>query len=257
MRVRLYDNSAGADLNYYGEVSIHFLGGGEPLLLSISEGEFARFHYSLQMDYEFVTVESLANQTVMIRSNAIADLYFSSEAYDDYGPEHENYKNHLGNQMPDPRDWEIVEALANDGIGLENFDPADVQRVQERIMITDQQYQELVADGLIKSEDLQKERAKNQERTDLIFRGAQNVTYQLSSGQQRTLYIDSDESLFNELYIFTDLAGGGSANNMIQFETVVFHRIAFINKNAFDYLMAPTHKYHNGRIDSLAADLDR
>src|SRR5215218_10418945 len=29
-----YDDSVDADLDYYGEVSIHFLGGGAPLLLS-------------------------------------------------------------------------------------------------------------------------------------------------------------------------------------------------------------------------------
>jgi hypothetical protein len=33
--------------------------------------------------------------------------------------------------MPDARDWEIVEALASDGVGLEDFNPADVQRVSE------------------------------------------------------------------------------------------------------------------------------
>src|SRR5436305_8769424 len=63
---------------YYGEVSIHFLAGGAPLLLSISEGAFTRLHRDLQGDYAFVTVESLANQTVAIRTKAIADLYFSS-----------------------------------------------------------------------------------------------------------------------------------------------------------------------------------
>ena len=43
--------------------------------------------------------------------------YFSSEAYDDYGPEHDTYADHVSLQMPDPRDWEIVEALAADGVG--------------------------------------------------------------------------------------------------------------------------------------------
>src|SRR5687767_14829199 len=45
-----YDDSVGDDLNYYGEVSIHFLGGGVPLLLSISEGAFSRLHRDLQGD---------------------------------------------------------------------------------------------------------------------------------------------------------------------------------------------------------------
>jgi len=91
---RFYDNSAGDDLNYYGEVAIHFCGGGAPLLLSISEEAFSSLHHDLQLNHAFVTVKSLANQTVAIRTKAIADLYFSSEAYDTYGPEHDTYADH-------------------------------------------------------------------------------------------------------------------------------------------------------------------
>ena len=52
-----------------------------------------------------------------IRTKAIADLYFSSEAYDTYGPEHDTYTDHASLQMPDSRDWEIVAALEH-GLGL-------------------------------------------------------------------------------------------------------------------------------------------
>lgn len=251
-----YDDSVDADLNYYGEVSIHFIGGGAPLLLSISEGAFIRLHRDLQGDGAFVTVESLANQTVVLRTKAIADLYFSSEAYDNYGPEHGTYTNHLDIQMPDPRDWEIVEALATDGVGLEDFDPAHVQRVQERIMITDDQYQELVTKGGIKPEDLEKERAKSKEKTDLIFRTALGITYQLSTGHQRSAYVDSTEELFNAFYDLTDFDGGNPADDMIRLEAEGRHRIIFLNKGALDYIVIPTHKYTDGRVESHATELD-
>ena len=100
IRASLYDDSVSADLSYYGEVAIHFRGGGEALLLSISEDAFARLHRDLQRDVAFVTVQSLANQTVVIRTKAVSDLYFSSEAYDDYGPEHDTYTNHIDVQIP-------------------------------------------------------------------------------------------------------------------------------------------------------------
>src|ERR1700730_13723502 len=98
-------------------------------MLSTSEEAFSELHDDLQLNPAFVTVKSLTNQTVAIRIKAIADLYFSSEAYDTYGPEHGTYTEHTSLQMPDSRDWEIVEALRHD-IGLEDFDRADVQRVQ-------------------------------------------------------------------------------------------------------------------------------
>lgn len=257
IRTHIYDSSADADLSYYGEVAIHFSGKGAPLLLSISEGEFSRINYNLQMDNEFVAIESLANQTVIIRTKAIADLYFSSEAYDDYGPENDSYTDNLNFQMPDSRDWEIVEAFATEGIGLEDFDQDHVKRIQERIMITDDQYKELVADGLIKPEDLEKERAKNQAKTDLLFNNATYVFYQLSTGQQRSVYIDSDENIFNAFANLIDSDGGDPAENMIRLEAESYHRLVFINKNALDYVAIPSHKYNNGQTDSLAIDLDR
>jgi hypothetical protein len=50
---------------------------------------------------------------VAIRREAISEFYFSSEVYDWYGPEeeHDNYKLGTPIQMPDTRDWNIIEAI--------------------------------------------------------------------------------------------------------------------------------------------------
>jgi transcriptional regulator with XRE-family HTH domain len=256
IRVSLYDDSVGDDLSYYGEVAIHFCGGGEALLLSISEEAFNRLHRDLQGDAAFVTVESLANQTVAIRSKAISDLFFSSEAYDDYGPEHGKYTNHIDLQNPDARDWEIIECLACDEVGIEDFDPVDVERVRNMIMITDEQYEKLVADGRIKAEDLERERAKNQAKTDRILNAALRTTYQLSTGQQRSLYVDSSESLFDAFYELIDFEGGISADDMVRVEAEGPHRIIFINKSALDYVAIPTHQLNEGRVERDAEALE-
>jgi transcriptional regulator with XRE-family HTH domain len=256
IKTSLYDDSVSDDLSYYGEVSIHFCGGGAPLLLSISDEAFARLHRDLQRDVAFVTVESLANQTVAIRSKAVADVYFSSEAYDDFGPEHGTYSNHTDLQIPDARDWEIIEALAADDFGLEDFDPADVQRVREMIMITDEQYDKLVADGAIKAEDLENERAKNQVETDLILDMSYKTTYQLSTGQRRSVNVDERHDLLSAFYELTDFDGGEPADDMIRLEAAGRHRIIFINKDALDYVVIPTHRYTEGRVEVNATDLE-
>jgi len=190
-----------------------------------------------------------------IRTKAIADLYFSSEAYDTYGPEHDTYADHVEVQIPDTRDWEIVEALEHD-IGLEDFDRADVQRVQQMIMITDEQYAQLVADGRIKPEDLENERKKNQEETDRIFKLASTTTYQLSSGQRRDVYIDNDEDLYNAFYGLIEFDGDEPADDMILLTAEGRHRIVFISKGALDYVSIPTHKYEAGSVEAAAADLE-
>jgi transcriptional regulator with XRE-family HTH domain len=256
IRASLYDNFVSDDLSYYGEVAIHFCGGGEPLLLSISEDAFTRLHRDLQRDVAFVTVQSLANQTVVIRTKAVSDLYFSSEAYDDYGPEHDTYTNHIDIQIPDARDWEIIECLADDDIG-EDFDPADVERVRKMIMITDEQYEKLVTDGLIKAEDLESERAKNQVETDAIFNVATKATYQFSTGgKQRSVVVYTSEDLFDAFYELIDFDGGISAEGVIRWEVEGRHRIIFINKDALDYVSIPTHKFEEGRVERTAEGLE-
>jgi transcriptional regulator with XRE-family HTH domain len=255
IEARFYDDSAGDDLNYYGEVAIHFCGGGAPLLLSISEKAFSSLHGNLQLNQAFVSVKSLANQTVTIRTKAIADLYFSSEAYDTYGPEHDTYTDHASLQMPDSRDWEIVEALEHD-IGLEDFDRADVERVQRMIMITDEQYAELVADGHIKPEDLENERKKNQKETDRIFKLASTTTYQLSTGQRRDVYVDNAENLYDAFYELIEFDGGEPADDMIRLPAEGRHRIVFISKSALDYVSIPTHKYEAGSVEAAASALE-
>src|SRR3546814_6805128 len=79
IKVSLYDDSASDALSYYGKVAFHFCGGGKSLLLSISEDAFMRLHRDLQRDTAFVTVESLANQTVVVRTKAIRSEEHTSE----------------------------------------------------------------------------------------------------------------------------------------------------------------------------------
>ena len=259
VKAGLYNKSVGEDLNYYGEVSIQFCGGGDPLLLSISDGAYRRMYDDLQRDVGFVTVESLANQTVIIRKKAIADLYFSSEAYGYCGPDEKvfrHYPDHINIQMPDTRDWEIVEALAADGVGLEDFDPADVDRVTQQVMITAEQYQELVANGTIKPEDLEGEREKNQKETDLIFTIATRTTYQLSSGERRSVYVDGPEEVFRAFSELPELEEDDLTARMILLRAEGWHRSIFINKDALDYVSIPTHRYIEGRTEVDAEDLE-
>jgi transcriptional regulator with XRE-family HTH domain len=255
VEARLYDDSAGDDLNYYGEVAIHFSGGGAPLLLSISEQEFSDLHRDLQLNRRFVTVRSLANQTVVIRIKAISDLYFSSEAYDTYGPEHDTYLDHVQLQMPDTRDWEIVEALEHD-LDLGEFNDVDVRRVQGMIMITDEQYDQLVANGQIKPEDLENEKKKNQEETNKIFKLASIIAYQFSSGKRRELDVYEPETIYRAFHLLIDFGEDATDDDMILVPAEGRHRIAFINGDALDYISIPTHKYEAGSVEAAADALE-
>jgi transcriptional regulator with XRE-family HTH domain len=257
IHVSIYDSKANPEHNYYGEVAVHFRGGGEPILLSISDAACDKLHGDMQqINRTYVLVESLANQTVIIRRDAISDLYFSSEAYDDYGPEHlnedgsynrEGYKNHIEWQIADPHTWEILECFACDGVGLEDFEDADVKRVEKLFHISDEEYAQLVADGHIKAEDLEREKAKNEKQADQLFEAATDVVYQLSNGGVRRkfkTYSGDDQELYNAVYQLIEYESGADDEiipEMIRFAPEGGHRMIFVNRLAFDYMSLPTH----------------
>lgn len=235
------------DLLYYGEIAIHFRSGSKPLLLAISETTYSDLYRDLQGDAKFVSVKDLGNRTVAIRRDAISDVYFSSEAYDDFGPEHKTYEAATPLQLPDPRDWEIIECLAlQDHDGLGDFAKEDVERVSKAVMITDQQYKELVDAGHIKPEELEAEKAKNEMLTAEIFELATGITYQLTAGPLRRVdYTDCDEELYDAYENLIDEYR--EDDDVICVPAEGYHRSFFINPNALDYISIPTHILERGR----------
>ncbi|WP_416358057.1 helix-turn-helix domain-containing protein [Aureimonas phyllosphaerae] len=256
VRVGLYDDSVEKALSYYGEVAVHFAGGGEPLLLSISEDAFERLHADVQRDTPFLIVRSLCNETVAIRSKAIADLYFSSEAYDDYGPETERYGRFTGQQMADPRDWQIVAALAGDEVGAEDFAEEDVERVRGWLMVTDEQFEKLVADRRIEPDELEAERARMRDLTDRLFALATQTVWQFSTGRRRSEEVYDERVLYEAFYPLTDFGGDLPGDEMLRLPTAGSHRIIFINPHALDYVSIPTHSFEEGRLLETADELD-
>lgn len=190
-RAAFHDNEAPLDLQYYGECAVHFVDGGKPLLLSISEEAYAQAYAELQSNKRFIIVKNLGNRTVAIQHKAISEFYFSSEAYDTYGPDHEDYELATPIQMPDTRDWAIIEAIRDEEIAAGDytldFAEHDLERVRRKIMITDEQFDELVAEGAIKPEDLATERATRAAESDQIMALAYTVTIHFSTGKRHEI----------------------------------------------------------------------
>ncbi|MGQ3671647.1 hypothetical protein ACT6QG_04545 [Xanthobacter sp. TB0136] len=255
-KAAFYDDEAPLELQYYGECAVHFVGGGEPLVLSISEEARAQAYEELQSDKRFIVIKDLGNRTVAIRHKAISEFYFSSEAYDTYGPDHQDYKLATPIQMPDTRDWAIVEAIRDEEVAggdyTSDFAKDDVERVQRQIMITDEQFDELVAEGAIKPENLAIEKATRAAETDEIVALAHTVTVQFSTGKRREIaYIDCN--LFECIEPLIDIHypyGQNDEPNMICLPYEGYHRTAFFNPDALDYISFPTHKIEEGEVES-------
>lgn len=249
-----YDDSAAENLQYYGEVAIHFCGAGEALLFSISEEAHSNLYRDLQQGRKFVTVESLSNQTVVIRTKSISDLYFSSEAFDDFGPEHGSY-NDTPLQLPDPRDWEIIESIACDDVGIEDFDPANVEHIRRILRTTtDEEFNKFVSKGALETEEVETRKIKEKAQLDRIFKLATDVTYQLSTGQKRSVFTEDKiiYEAFSELIDWED----GCDDDIIRLPAEGYHRTIFINPDAIDYISIPTHKWEQGSVDATAELID-
>lgn len=269
IRVSLYDSKANPEHNYYGEVAVHFRGGGDPILLSVSDAACDKLHHELQQDLSYLTIESLANQTVILRRDAISDLYFSSEAYDDYGPEHRNkdgsfnrggYKNHYEFQIADPLDWDIINALATDGVGLEDFAETDIERVQKAYFTSDEEFAQLITDGHLKPEDLEAAKAAESKQCERLFEAATKGIYQLSNGGvQRKWYCHDDGmDLYNSVWelIECEAYGDEMLPEMIRFSPEGSHRMFFINRVGFDYISLPSHILKRSWLDAREEEID-
>lgn len=269
IRVSLYNSEANPEHNYYGEVAVHFRGGGDPILLSISDAACDKLHDELQQKSSYVTVEGLANQTVIIRRDAISDLYFSSEAYDYYGPDHcnedgsynrDSYKNHYSFQIADPLDWEIIKALDTD-VGLEDFDEADIARVEKAYFTSDEEFTQAVAEGRLKPEELEDAKATEAKQRAQLFEAATMAIYQLSDGGVRRKWYCHDDSMdfYNSVWELIEYEAYGDDDmlpDMIRFAPEGGHRMFFINRLAFDYISLPSHILKRSWLDAREEEID-
>lgn len=254
-----YDESAPDELQYFGEAAVHFLGGGEPLLLSISEDAYSRLYRDLQQGLRFVVVQSLSNQTVIIRCKAISDLYFSSEAYDDFGPNEyrEIYlKQHRRSlRLPDPRDWEVIEGLRHGG-EMDDVDEAKVRRIEQMLKrTTDEEFDQLVAKGNVKANDVYAAKSEEVATLEQVYELATSVVCQFSTGHIRKISGAESDAIYagfwKYLMEFEDFE-----DQMICFPVAGYHRSIFINTEGFDYISIPTHKWEEGRIEADAECID-
>lgn len=149
---------------YFGEVSIHFASGSPPLLLPITQAERLNLYAALQGEASFIQIESLDNRIVSVRRKAIADVFFSEEAYDDYGPEEDYGSQHLG-IFPDEKFWQIIEQLEEPEFLDGEFDKNEINEAMKKLLFDDSELDELIANGSIKPEEcsaVKKQRKKPQ-----------------------------------------------------------------------------------------------
>lgn len=221
------DETVEDEYTFFGTVAFHFASGSSPLLFPISVGMRDSLHSQLITENGFVIAGSLDNRVAYIRRAAIADVYFSSDACDDNGPE--AYDNYVG-VFPDEDFWQIAEwADDPDAIKSEHA-PGRIQAVINEITTA--------------TDDMQVQFSNR----------AKNITWQLSSGQLRQEYSYENVDMYDAFSLINITPD--DLDEPIYLPLSGYHRSIFINKTAVDYITIPSHKYNEGELKSDERDID-
>jgi hypothetical protein len=221
------------------------------LLLPISEEERSSLYRQLQSGSAFIIAESLDNRLVYIRREAISDVYFSSEAYDTYGPE--KYTGHLG-VLPDDDFWQIVEHMDFDDSLDGEVDEERIDEVLRQVRLTDEDLDELVASGKVAAEDREKVKEEAAETTQEFFDRATRILWQLSSGKLRSESAGESRVVFEALSaIETD---PDDMDDVIYVPIEDYHRTVMIRKPEIHYISIPKHMYRQGWMECAEEELD-
>lgn len=238
------------DRKYYGEVSIHFAK-GKPLLLPITIATYLESFTKFQANHNFIVIESLDNRKVYIRNEAIADIYFSSDDYDNFGPE--EYSEYLG-ILPDDDFWKIVEYLDDPEYLYKEFGKEKVDRVIKDLNISEDELEQLIKDGHVKEEERDQVKKDVGKRQNELMERAQCTYWQGSSGKIRSENIFDSKVLYESLSVVEDFDELNDEIICIPVER--YHRTVMIKKSAIDFISIPKHKYHEGEIESLEEMID-
>lgn len=84
--VALSEGTALPNQVYWGEVAVHFDGGSEPILVSISKEAVREFRSEIaQGKSSVVVLDGMCNERYVIRRDAIAEVILSAEESDEFG----------------------------------------------------------------------------------------------------------------------------------------------------------------------------
>ena len=227
----------GDEDSYFGEIAFHFSKGNN-LLLPVTEAERSRLYHQLNEQVPFLVIRSLDNQLVFIRCAAIADMFLSSEAYDDFGPE---AYDEILTITPHEDFWQIVSYL-EDG----EFPQERIDEVLQQATLSDEELDDLIANGSVKPENRERGMEEVKDRQEKIFQRATSLVWQLSSSVQRRHFCFDGEVIY-ESFSFLEIDNGEGVE-WLSIPIEGYHRTVFINMRAIDYISVPAELYETGRM---------
>jgi len=212
-------------------------------MITLAGKEWSGLFRCLQHGWEFIPVEDeTTNQYIALRAAAIAEVWFSDDAADDYGPGHDDragwhYVTPIDLKGSD--DWEIMRNLSAQCFDFDEKN-ADHQRVLEAFYWSEgaRTTEEKAAtwEALISGKC----------ESDLL-KAATHVTYQLSNGKRRQVYAPHDASdVYDFAWPVTMFPETDPERGMLFLRKHDDAQTAIIDPSALDYVIVPYDKYIEG-----------
>lgn len=247
-----YDQNLKADRRYFGEVAFHFISGSS-LLLPITIAQRDCLSRQVAEGGNFLIVASLDNRTVAVQLNAVSDIFFSSEAYDDFGPEHGDYEHGPG-IYPDDDFWSIVEFIEAPEL-LDDSLQKRVKEVEETVELTDKDLDELILNGSIPELDRASVRARADVLKDQFQNFAAYTSWQISNNKIRAVYIEKDHDIYSLISHVRII--DAESQGMLYIAAEGYHRTIFVNPASINYLTCPTHRLNRGMMHEREELIDQ
>lgn len=238
-------------LRHIGDLSIHFRGGKQPLLLPVCADTMAQLDDAIAIHNDtegrkhpaFIQIASLDNRIALVNLDAITDIHLYREHEDTYGPEpHETYGDQVMGLYPNPDFWLvtelIVEHIGNDDVfsleDIHDMHPDAADSITADFIETVRAFYGMTGDGAQANPDIDLDRFADR---------ATQVTWQFADGTMREFYAMQDDNLD----IFMALEA--PVCPVIEFSKVsASERTIFIQSGSLNYIVAPHHKYMEGAV---------
>ncbi|MGB5885218.1 MAG: helix-turn-helix transcriptional regulator [Acinetobacter venetianus] len=240
----------GDEDTYFGEIAFHF-SSGKGLLFPITEAERSRLYHQLSNSGDFIVVGSLDNRIAFIRRASIQDVYFSSDAFDTFGPE--EYKDCLEVNRVEDEEWLVIENIECLECVIDLIGEEKVKNYVKKILVTEEELDALIEQGHIKKEDRENVKRDASKELKKMYARATEIQWQFVNGKIRKEEIFDNQKLYNAfscLEIDPD-----NVEPFIHLSIERYHRSIFINTAELDYIFIPAHKFNYGRLETLEEEL--
>lgn len=257
------------DHTLFGLIVISF-GVRGTLTLPVSVADYDRLFEDLQKKVPFVRTKTFDNRTIFIRPDAVSDVQFIREESDRFVTYQEENKceDFLG-EYPDEKFWTLMEYMHEpfmlpecEDIPEEEFDHV-VDHLLGRDEEKDQEEETPDTPAPERAERIKQENDDN--ALEKFYQRATAVTWQLSSGQQRSQGdVEADDLVEIVSYLELDMAGEDFHYDLLPFKADEDSLSFFIRKAHLDYIWLPTRlldegecNYNEGVLEEAEADEER